>query len=134
MPGTLQDWISLGQGAAITVAFLFVTYKVPGLIIAYYAWVERADDKKVAEAARVREHETQKDEMDRAARHRMAEGYQKALADTIAAHRQDIREIVTGLDKQTAAIHELAMAQKDVCRIVHGHGGQQERHHEGSHT
>lgn len=76
----IQDYVSMGQTAAITLAFLYMTFHLPGLLNKYWAWRDKMAIQEAEETEKRRQFDMAEREKERAARHRVANDFQDALA------------------------------------------------------
>jgi hypothetical protein len=106
---SIADYVGLGQSAAITIVFLFISWNLPGLFRAYFAWQETMRDRDHTEAERIRTWQSQERIADREARHQANALYQKALAETFQDNQ--VRN-----DKLVEALHALTMQVQTMCQ------------------
>lgn len=96
------DVLAAAQSAAITVVFLFISYKLPNLIQGYQEWqrsmqkgqheeAERVRQANVQEATLRREHELREREADRKARHESVDAFQRIILEMWQQHDQDAK-------------------------------------------
>lgn len=104
----------MGQGCAITLAFLYITAKLPGALASYFAWTRQRQEYDAVESEKMRTHQAEERERDRMARHKMANSYQDSIASMFLQHRQET-------DNFVKAIHELKIAMLSVCRANNHH-------------
>lgn len=121
----LQDYVGVAQSAAITVVFLFLSYKAPGIIDKFWAWREKQDERDLLEAEKIRQHEnsiqekqnlhvTTERNADRAARHDTTDSFNKAILEIMESHER------TNV-KRDEVLTELRVALESFCRYRNEH-------------
>lgn len=101
------DVIAAGQSAAITVVFIYLSYKFPAIIQNYWMWQEKYQESQQQEAEKIRrynsaeaiarrEYDAKERDNDRTLRHEVVERFQKIIMEM----DQTFQKVIIDLLKQ----------------------------------
>lgn len=95
----LQDYINVGQSAALSIGFLYLIWKSPAVVNAWLDNQERLAVLANQREERMQQFQADEREKDRLARHESNNVFQKVIADMFIDNKATIRELSESIRK-----------------------------------